>query len=109
MYAAAVRVLNEEGGRLSPLQVLGVEFVSKGRMAPWVELETSSAAPLLQVLGALPDSMPLGEAVATLEPTLVGVMHRRRQTQVGLHSGDSSDAMTREPAMCTYNCLLANT
>ena len=54
MYAAAIRVLNEEGGGLSPLLVLR----------------------------AIPDSMPLSNAAATLELALAGVMHMRRQTQV---------------------------
>lgn len=54
LYAAAVRVLHEEGGNLSPLQVLA----------------------------ALPDSMPLHVAVEQLNSMLAGVMHRRRHTQV---------------------------
>ena len=54
MYSEAVRVLQEEGGRLNPLQVLA----------------------------ALPDDMPLTEASGPLSATLTGVMHRRRQAQV---------------------------
>jgi hypothetical protein len=61
MYSAAVRVLQEEGGRLSPMQVLA----------------------------ALPDGMPLSEASGTVVATLMGVMHRRRQAQVRRQRGGS--------------------
>lgn len=52
-YSAAIRVLQEEGGSLSPMQVLST----------------------------LPDSMPLHLASGTLMALLEGAMHRKRMAQ----------------------------